>query len=138
MTADLIPKYLLDIVKDRPYEIEDFYKYQSMNCLINGKNGVQVNPLNHLYLLVDDGNKIVGFLWFVIEPLTKDLFITTFSVDPEFWYQGKAMKLVSDHVKDIMKKAKIKKAYWTTKHPKHSEKYGFKRSRQVLMEYREE
>jgi len=47
------------------------------------------------------------------------------------------VKRLSDHVKEIMKKLKVKKSYWLTNYPKHSERHGFKRSRSVLMEYTE-
>lgn len=132
-----IPKYLVEQVRDRDYTVPDFYKYQELNCLIDGKDGPTLNPFNHLYVLVDEGNIVKGFLWFVVDPLSKDIIINTFSMDKEYWCSGKAVKKLSDHVKEILKKLKLKKVYWITNYPKHSERHGFKRSRSVLMEYQE-
>jgi len=130
-----IPRYLIDQVRDKNYDTDDFIKYQELNCLVADNQGFKVNPFNHLYALVDNGNLVKGFLWFVIEPLTKDLLVNTFSMDKEYWFGGYAMKKASDHIKDLMKKMKIKKCFWSTNYPKHSERQGFKRSRSVLMEY---
>lgn len=130
-----IPKYLIEQIRDRDYTVEDFLKYQEINCLTYDKNGPTLNPFSHLYALVDPDNQVKGFLWFVIDALSKDLIIHTFSMDKEYWHQGESVKRLSDHIKEVMKKLKIKKAYWLTNYPKHSERYGFKRSRSVLMEY---
>lgn len=132
-----IPKYLVEQVRDRDFSVDEFYKYQEINCLVEGKDGHTLNPFNHLYVLADEGNMVKGFLWFVIDPLSKDVVINTFSMDKSYWGQGKAVKRVSDHVKEIMKKLKLKKVYWITNYPKHSERHGFRRSKSVLMEFTE-
>jgi len=132
-----IPRYLVEQVRDRDYEVEEFFKYQEINCLVNGKEGPTLNPFNHLYGLVDPDNIVKGFLWFVIDSLSKEMIINTFSMDKDYWGKGEAVKRLSDHVKEIMKKLKVKKTYWLTNYPKHSERHGFKRSRSVLMEYTE-
>jgi N-acetylglutamate synthase-like GNAT family acetyltransferase len=131
-----IPLYLVDQVRDRDYTVEDFMRYQEINCLVQKKEGPTLNPFNHLYALVDPENAVKGFLWFVIDSLSKDVVINTFSMDKAYWGKGAAVKRLSDHVKEIMKKLKLKKVYWLTNYPKHSERHGFKRSRSVLMEYR--
>ena len=43
-----IPTYLVEQVRDRNYTVEDFYKYQELNCMIDGENGKMLNPFNHL------------------------------------------------------------------------------------------
>jgi len=136
-SPDLIPKYLVEQVRDRDYEVEDFYKYQQLNCLVQGKEGSQLNPFNHLYVLANEDNVVKGFLWFVIDPLSKDVIINTFSMDKSYWMKGGAVRKLADHVKDLQKKLKLKKVYWLTNYPRHSERHGFKRSRSVLMEYQE-
>jgi N-acetylglutamate synthase-like GNAT family acetyltransferase len=133
-----IPKSLVEQVKDRDYSVEDFYKYHELNCLVHGKEGPTLNPFHHLYVIVDKENMVKGFFWFVIDALSKDVFINTFSMDPEYWENGKAMKLVIDYMKEILKKLKLKKVYWFTRYPKHSERHGFKISKNILMEYTEE
>lgn len=130
-----IPTYLVEQVRDRDFSVEDFYKYQELNCLISSKSGPTLNPLNHLYVLANKENIVKGFLWMVIDPLSKDFVVNTFSVDKEYWRKGKAVKKASDHIKEILKTLKLKKVYWITKYPKHSERYGFKRSKNILMEY---
>lgn len=132
-----IPLYLVDQVRDRDYTVEDFMRYQEINCLVQKKEGPTLNPFNHLYALVDPENAVKGFLWFVIDSLSKDVVINTFSMDKAYWGKGAAVKRLSDHVKEIMKKLKLKKVYWLTNYPKHSERHGFKRSRSVLMEFTE-
>ncbi len=136
-SPDIIPKYLIDQVRDRTYEVHDFYKYQGLNCLINTKEGQVLNPFNHLYVLADEDNMVKGFLWFVIDPLTKNVIINTFSVDKEYWNKGEAVKYLVEHMQEVLKKLELKKVYWISNYPKHSERYGFKRSRGVLMEYNE-
>jgi len=78
-----IPKYLVEQVRDRDYSVEDFYKYQELNCTRNDEDGMKLNPFSHLYVLVNSENIVKGFLWFVVDPLTKDLVIQTYSVDKE-------------------------------------------------------
>ena len=130
-----VPKYLVEQIKDKDFSVDDFFKYQELNCLIPGKESPVLSPFNHLYGMVDPENLVKGFLWFVIDPLSKDVVINSFSVDKEYWGKGKAVERLSDHVKEILKKLKLKKAYWITNYPRHSQKYGFRRSRGVLMEY---
>lgn len=134
-SPDLIPKYLIEQVRDRDYTVDNFYKYQNLNCLIEGKNGPTLNPFNHLYVLANDGNMVKGFLWFIVDPLSTDVIINTFSMDKEYWGNGSAVKKLSAHVKEILKKLKLKKVYWLTNYPKHAERNGFKRSKSILFEY---
>lgn len=130
-----IPKYLVEQVRNRDYEVDEFFKYHEINCVLSNEKGPTLNPFSHLYILVDPSNEVKGFLWFVIDPLTKDLIIQTYSVDKDYWFKGKAVAKLSRHIKEIRKKGNLKKIYWITNYPKHSEKYGFKRSKGVLMEY---
>lgn len=132
-----IPKYLVEQIKHRDWSVEDFYKYQQTNCLIEDEAGPSLNPFYHLYVLVNEENVTKGFLWFTVEPLTKDIHIQNYSVDKEYWGKGRAVEKLSNHIKFIRKKANLNKVYWITNYPKHSEKHGFKRSKSVLMEYSE-
>jgi hypothetical protein len=132
-----IPKYLVENVRDRDYSVEDFYRYQEINCLRETEEGPTLNPFSHLYVLADKEHVVKGFLWFVVDALTKDLVIQTYSVDPEFWYHGKAVEKLAILIKDIRRKGKLNKVYWITRYEKHSMRYGFKRSEHILMEYSE-
>lgn len=137
-SPDIIPKYLVEQIKHRDYEIDDFYKYHSVNCLVEDNNIQKLNPFNHLYVLIDEEKKVKGMLWFVIDPLTKDIIINNYSIDPEYWFKGKAVKKLVDFMKEMLNKLNLTKIYWMTNYPKHSERYGFKPSKCVLMEYKEE
>ena len=133
-----IPRYLIEQIKDRKWTVDEYIKYHEMNCLTE-KDGTQgLNPFSHLYVLVNEDNLTKGFLWFSIEPLTKDIFIQNYSIDKEYWCKGHAVEKLAEHIKYIQKKGKLNKVYWVTNYPKHSQKYGFKQSKSVLMEYSEE
>lgn len=129
-----IPKYLVEQVRDRDFTVDEFYKYQEINCLINKGDDRTLNPFSHLYVLVNSDNIPKGFLWFCIDPLTKDIIIQTYSVDKDYW-NGHAVEKLATHMKEIRKKGNLNKIYWITRYPKHSMRHGFKRSENILMEY---
>lgn len=133
-----IPRYLMEQIKDRDWTVEDYIKYHEINCLIAGESGPTLNPFSHLYVLVNEENITKGFLWFTIEPLTKDIHIQNYSMDKKYWGKGKAVEILTDHIKCIKKKAHLNKVFWITNYPKHSQKYGFKPSKSTLMEYSED
>ena len=133
-----VPKELIEQVRDRTYEVDDWYKYQEIICLHQTVDGPKLNPLSMLYVIADEGNKVVGMLWAEVDALGKTLVIQTFSMNKKYWVRGKAVELLSKKGKEIAKECKLKKIVWCTNYPKHSERYGFKRSRSVLMEYKEE
>jgi N-acetylglutamate synthase-like GNAT family acetyltransferase len=135
MSSDVIPHYLIEQVRDRDYSIEDFFRYHQMNCMTQTEDGIKLNPFNHLYVLANPENQVKGVLWFTVDPLSKDILIQTYSVDKEYWGKGLAVKKLASHIKEILRKAKLNKVYWVTNYEKHSMRYGFKRSKSVLMEY---
>lgn len=133
-----IPKKLIEQVKHRSYSVDDWFKYQEVICLRQTENGPQLNPLSLLYVIADKDNKVVGMLWCEINTLEKTLVIQTFSMIEEYWNKGKAVKLLSEKGKEIAKECKLETIVWFTNYPKHSERYGFKPSKSILMEYKEE
>lgn len=130
-----IPRYLVDQIKNKDFTTDDFYRYQKEVNLVKNNELVTFNPLNHLYILIDNENKVKGFVWLWIDELSKDLFLNTYSIDKEYWFNGKAVKKVANFIKDLKNKADLNKVFWITNYPKHSERYGFKRSKNILMEY---
>lgn len=130
-----IPKYLVEQVRNRDYSVEDFFQYQEINCIRETEEGPTLNPFSHLYVLVDEQNITKGFLWFTVDALSKDIVIQTYSIDKEYWNKGRAVAKAAKYVKDICKKADLKKIWWITNYPAHFERNGFKRSKSVLMEY---
>lgn len=137
-SPDIIPRYLIEQIKQRDYDINDFYKYHSLNCLVDNNDGNKLNPFNHLYVLINEEKIVKGFLWFIIDPLTKDIIINNYSIDNEYWNKGKAVKKLVDFMKKMLDKLNLTNIYWITKYPKQSQRYGFKPSKSVLMEYKEE
>lgn len=133
-----IPKYLIEQIKHRDYTVENFFRHQELNCLIENESGPSLNPFSHLYALVNEENLVKGVLWFVVDELSNNMIINIFSVDNEYWGGGHIMKKVTDHVKQLLKKLKLNKVYWMTRYPKHAERHGFTVSKDVLMEYSEE
>ena len=134
-TPSLLPKYLVEQVKHRDYEVDDFLKYQENMCYVNTREGRVLNPFSHLYFLANEENMIKGFLWVCVDPLTKDLIIQTYSVDKEYTKSGGAVDKLCIHIKAIAKGGGLNKIYWITNSPRHSQRHGFKKSKAVLMEY---
>jgi len=134
-SSTLIPKYLVEQVRDRNFSVEDFYKYNELNLTYESDTGTALSPFNHIYVMANSENQVKGFLWFVIDVLTRDITINTFSVDENYWFNGKAVAKLAEHMKNLMVKLDIKKTYWMTRYPKHSQRHGFKRSKDILMEY---
>ncbi|HJU78121.1 MAG TPA: hypothetical protein VJ599_00970 [Nitrososphaeraceae archaeon] len=131
----LIPPKYIEQIKECNFTLESFTKVLSQDCvqIIDGK--AIVNPLNLLFVLANPDFQIKGFSWMVVDPMTNSLIINSFSIDNEFWGSGKAVKLLEEKALEIKEGAKLDRVYWITRCPKHSEKYGFKRSKHVLMEY---
>jgi hypothetical protein len=134
-TIDYLPTYLIDQIRDKNYVTEDFLHFQNINLLMKDDKDIKLNPFNHIYALVNPKNIIKGFLWFTVDPLTKDIFIQSYSVDKEYWNKGFAVKKLISKVLEIHENAKLNKIFWATRYPKHSMRYGFKHSKSVLMEY---
>jgi len=130
-----IPKYLIEQIKDRNYEVDKWYEYQETICMRQTPEGPIINPLSMLYVIADSDNKVVGMLWCDVEILSKSLVVQIFSMDKDYWYKGKAVKLGADKAKEIARECGFKKIIWLTSYPKHYERYGFKKSRITCMEW---
>lgn len=131
-----IPKYLIEQIKEREYDVDRFYDYQKIICLQQGKFGMELNPSNFLYAIVNDELKQVkGFLWATLDYLTNSLIINNFSMDREYWNHGEAIELLEKQGKKLKKDLKLNKVIWITAHPKLCEKRGFKREKDVIMSY---
>ncbi len=124
----LIPEHLIESVKGRTFTVEQFYDYQSRQV---------DNPYNHLYVLVDVGSKIHGYLWAEQNLLDGSLFVNTFSIAREYWGKGEAMPMAIKFISDLKERLKSNRVYWCTVNDKFFSKHGFKRSKIILMEYKE-
>ena len=130
-----IPEKYIERIKDRSFSVEKFYKMQQRACIheIDGK--MILNPFNLLFVLVNEDCVTKGFCWMVVDQLSNSLVINTFSMDEEYWGAGKCVRLLEKKAIEIKDGAELDKIYWVTRCPKHSKKYGFKESKNVLMEY---
>lgn len=122
----LIPEELIENVKERTFTPDQFYKYQEEQVS---------NPYNFLYTLIDEEKKIHGYLWAEINILDGSLFVNTFSITKEYWGKGQAIPMVVDFLRELIKKTKAPRCFWITTNDKFFAKHGFKRSKNVLMEY---
>ena len=135
MSPQFVPKDLIEQIKHRDYTVDDFYKFHMNNCevMIDGKR--RLNPFSHLYALLDPDFKVRGVMWFCVDALTKDIIVQTYSVEKEYWGKGKAVQKLADMIKSVKRDGNLNKVYWINQYPKHSERHGFKRSKNILMEY---
>jgi hypothetical protein len=130
-----IPRQYVEQIKDRKFDVDKFYAFQKQVCTQEIDGRIVLNPLNLLYVLVDEKNVTKGFCWMFVDELCDSLIINSFSMDKEYWGAGKVVKLLQDKALEIKEGAQLKSIFWITRCPKHSEKYGFKKSKHVLMEY---
>lgn len=122
----VIPRELIESVKGRTFTPEQFYDYQAAQI---------DNPYNYLYALVDKDYKIHGYLWAETNLLDGSLFVNTFSITKEYWGKGEAIPKVIEFLVELKKKVKAPRVFWITTNEKFFLKHGFKRSKNVLMEY---
>jgi hypothetical protein len=122
----LIPPELVEAVKGRTFDVQDFFRYQEM---VKGEEG------NYLYVLIDEEKKIKGYLWAERNNLDGSLFVNTLSVVKDFWHKGAIMEIVEEFLIDLKEYCKAPRVYWSTQNPKFFEKRKWKRSKNVLMEY---
>lgn len=122
----LIPIDLIESVKGRTFTPEQFYKYQESQM---------DNPFNFLYVLVDEMKKIHGYLWAEVNILDSSLFVNTFSISKEYWGKGQAIPRVIEFLRELKGKIKAPRVFWISTNERFFLKHGFKRSKNVLMEY---
>ena len=122
----LIPQDLIEVVKGRTFTVDQFYDYQERQI---------DNPYNHLYVLVDSDKKIQGYLWAEMNILDGSLFVNTYSVSKEYWDKGQAISKAIAFLRTLNEKLKAPRVFWVTTNEKFFLKKGFKRSKNILMEY---
>jgi hypothetical protein len=122
----LIPMELVEAVKGRTFSPKQFIAYQESQV---------DNPSNFLYVLIDENKKIHGYLWAELNILDGTLFVNTFSISKDHWGKGTAIKMAIDFLHTLKEKTKAPRVFWVTCNEKFFSKHGFKRSKNVLMEY---
>jgi len=121
-----IPKSLIESVKGNLYTPEQFYKYQEKQI---------DNPCNLLYVLLGKDKNVWGYLWAELSQFDNGLFVNTFSIDKKYWFKGKALPKVIAFLDTLKSKHKCPRVFWITTNDSFFVKHGFKRSKNVLMEY---
>lgn len=122
----LIPLPIIESVKGRTFTPEQFYDYQEAQI---------DNPYNFLYAVIDASKMIQGYLWAEMNSLDGSLFVNTFSVSKKYWGKGAAIQNAIAFLRELEKKHKFTRVFWVTTNEKFFLKAGFKRSKNVLMEY---
>ena len=125
--ANIIPRYLVEQITDRQYTIEDFYSIG---------NVLQADPLQQVYVLLNDDRLVKGFLWFHVIPFTRSIFVNAFSVDPEYRDgEGGPLRYAVELLKSIYDRLKLTGSIrFTTTFPEYYEKHGMRKSKFVSME----
>lgn len=121
----LIPIELIEAVKGKTFTPEQFYVFHEK----------YKHPNNLLYALIDENKKIQGFLWAEINCLDGTLFVNTFSITKKYWCKGKAIPKAIEFLAKVKAETKAPRVFWITTNEKFFIKHGFKKSKNVLMEY---
>ena len=120
----LVPKYLLEQVKDRPWSVDDWYAYQLKAA---GNSG------NLILSLIDNAHNIVGFIWLSIDNFDKSIFINTVSIDKRYQKRSRLIKFIGNYIRDLAEKLNIDDVVLAAKRTRDLERYGFKASEYTLM-----
>lgn len=130
-SIQIIPRYLIEQVKDNDWIIDNFYKYGAAFI---------TSPLSRFWLLSDSGNVIKGILWVIIDPLREMINCLILSVDKEY-QNGQAIKQTVKFLRDFRDELKQEhgielndKIMTGTKRPKAFLRAGFKETEYVNLE----
>jgi N-acetylglutamate synthase-like GNAT family acetyltransferase len=122
----LIMPELIESVRGCEFTPEQFYEFHESQA---------DNPYNYLYAVIDEDKKIHGFLWAHTNRLDNSIYINCYSISKDYWGKGKAIEKAKEILRELVRKTKPHKIYWSTTNDKFFSKHGFRRSKNVLMEY---
>jgi hypothetical protein len=121
---NLIPRKLMQQVKNQDLNIDLLYSVG---------NQVTGNPFTLLYAISDKESRIVGVFWATVTPIENTIWGQILSVDRE--RQDKTIiPSAIDFLKKIRDELGLKLVKCVTTRPRALEKYGMKRSRNIIME----
>ena len=120
----LIPEYLINQVKPGWIQ-EKFY---------NALSKAEENGNILLYGLFNEERELKGFLWATASPVDKCIYGNILSVDRLYQNNGTYIHEAIKELKQVRKILEFTGIKWVTTRPKAFERYGFKRSKAVLME----
>jgi hypothetical protein len=131
-----IPSYLIEQVKGRTFLVEDFYLHlEEINAYEYQEGIIKDNPTTLIYSIIDPNKCIVGYLWIQRNTLDNSIYVNTLSIDKKYWGKGEIIKKSIDLVSILTKRFGCAHTIWMTSNAKFYEKFGFKRSKNVAMEY---
>lgn len=131
-SGDLIPKQLVEDNKDRNYSVEDFYNM--LTTLLVDQNGA-ANNTDQIYVIVDDiENIIIGYIWYTVNPLEKEIYLNTISVSKNRRQSGVVLDWVFKELRKRFKEDGFLVARTCSTRQEWHKRNGFVPSKNVLLE----
>jgi|TARA_R100000501_G_C2622234_1_gene115450 hypothetical protein len=98
------------------------------------------SPTTLLFVAIDEGKVVKGFLWASVDIVDRTLYIRAYSLDKEYQQTGrenleKARNALHEAIKGSIVK---KKVTWLTEKPAAFIRYGGKKSKFTLIEFEDE
>lgn len=119
----MIPRYLLEQVKDREWQVDEVYAAWPLFD----------NQLNLLYALADQDYQVRGVLWLSIIPLQRLLFINLLSLDRGWQGKGFMRRQFHPFMRKLKEQLGLKFYKGITSRPRAFGRLGFKPDPQVLV-----
>lgn len=119
----LIPKYLLEQVKDVYWTPEELYGLWP---------AVENSPTNLLYAVVNKDFHIKGVIWATVGLAGSFLFVNVVSLDKELQSKGLIPNLVMPYLQDLKAKIGVRHLLCSSSRPKGMEKWGWKIAKFVM------
>ena len=122
--VNLIPKFLVEQLEPRSWDVERFYKLGNM---------ITANKMNFVGVFADKDHMVQGFMLASMNLLTENIEVHMLSLAEEYRGRG-IIKEATGIVKKIKKEIGAKKIEFSTIFPEKFETYGYKKSDLVKME----
>jgi hypothetical protein len=119
----LIPKYLLDQVKDVYWTPDELY---GLWPTMEGNVG------NLLFALVDKDHIIKGVVWCSVVLMGRFLFVNIVSLDKEYQNRHVCQNIIAPYLRKIKEKLGLTRIIAVTSRPKTFEVNGWKTSKHVI------
>lgn len=142
-----IPRYLFEQIKEMDKDMLDATYKNALNIMmipiLNEKSEIVCYlPRNNVWFAVlrDESRQTKGFLWLNFNNIERYVYIKAYSLDPEYQSSGlkKGKKILLEYLRNLPIPNETKTTVrMTTTRPRIYERYGWKRSNKVLMEFRD-
>src|SRR6056297_877151 len=101
----LVPRHLLEQIKDRMFDIDDWYKVMYSPRLEGDSSNIFLG-------IVDEDMKIHGATWLSLDALHKAIFINFLSLDKSLQGNGKVFDVVIPYIAEIAEGLGLERALW--------------------------